>query len=162
MCTVDQSKSGVGSWCVVRGAYDRRNAPRVLLNLEVDYLQEDTFLFAYVMDLSTLGIFIRSTTPLPPGTHLNLRFTLPTERRPLEAEGEVIWVNTFRPGDFSSLNPGMGVRFVELERSDRRRIRRLVRTMAYLEGSATEVTLNEEDLAGQYSDLPLSGGVSAE
>ena len=115
---------------------ERRKAQRILINLEVDYTCEDTFLFAYITDLSALGIFIRTTSPEPAGTHLNMRFTLPGEEDALEAEGEVIWINSFRPGDLSNLNPGMGVRFIDLERQQKRRIRRLVRTIAYIEDSA--------------------------
>ncbi len=112
---------------------ERRQAQRILINLEVDYACEDTFLFAYITDLSALGIFIRTTSPEPPGTHLNMRFTLPGDEEALEVEGEVIWINSFRPGDFSNLNPGMGVQFIDLARQDKRRIRLLVKTIAYLE-----------------------------
>ena len=58
---------------------DRRAAPRVLVDLEVDYASEDNYLFAYITDISETGIFVRTTTPEPPGTHLNLRFR-PDER----------------------------------------------------------------------------------
>src|SRR5215212_9291452 len=53
---------------------DRRAAPRVLVDLEVDYASEDNYLFAYITDISETGIFVRTTTPEQPGTHLNLRF----------------------------------------------------------------------------------------
>lgn len=116
---------------------ERRRAHRVLLNLEVDYHREDTFLFAYITDLSVMGIFIRTNTPEPPGTALNLRFTLPGDQRPLELEGEVCWINPFRPGDFSNLNPGMGVKFIDMTDEQRRRIRHVVKTLAYLEDPAS-------------------------
>ena len=38
--------------------------------------------------MSALGIFIRTTTPEPSGTHLNMRFTLPGDKDALELEGE--------------------------------------------------------------------------
>ena len=76
---------------------ERRQYQRILVDLEVDYRCEDTFLFAYITDLSALGIFVRTNNPEPAGTHLNLRFTLPGDERPLELEGEVIWINPFRP-----------------------------------------------------------------
>ena len=40
---------------------ERRRAPRVLLNLEVDYASEDNYLFAYITDISATGIFVRTT-----------------------------------------------------------------------------------------------------
>jgi uncharacterized protein (TIGR02266 family) len=120
-------------------ADERRHAPRVLVDLEVDYALEDNYLFAYITDLSATGIFIRTTAPEPAGTHLNLRFrpqvsTDPgdSDDRPFELEGEVIWVNPYRPGAPDSLHPGMGVRFLGLGDADRRRLIELVRRIAYL------------------------------
>ena len=52
---------------------DRRAAPRVLVDLEVDYASEENYLFAYITDISETGIFVRTTTPEQPGTLLNLR-----------------------------------------------------------------------------------------
>jgi len=117
-------------------ADERRQSPRVLVDLEVDYILEDNYLFAYITDISSTGIFIRTLTPEPAGTHLNLRFSPPPDwapdDRPFELEGEVIWVNPFRPGAPDSLHPGMGVRFSHLDEEDRQRLIDLVRRMAYL------------------------------
>jgi type IV pilus assembly protein PilZ len=111
---------------------DRRAAPRVLVDLEVDYGLEDNYLFAYITDISETGIFVRTTTPEQPGTRLNLRFSPDDARRPIEVEGEVIWVNPYRPGTPDNLHPGMGVRFVDLEDDVRDRLLELVRRFAYL------------------------------
>jgi type IV pilus assembly protein PilZ len=123
----------------VRGTTDadeRRRAPRVLVDLEVDYGLEENYLFAYITDLSATGIFIRTIAPEPAGTHLNLRFTPDLDADPddltFELEGEVIWVNPHRPGAPDSLHPGMGVRFLGLSDDDRRRLIELVRRIAYL------------------------------
>ncbi|MBI4508070.1 MAG: TIGR02266 family protein [Deltaproteobacteria bacterium] len=112
---------------------DRRRFERVLVDLEVDYRSEDTFLFAYIADISAMGIFIRTNAPEPPGTRLNLRFTPPGAARPLELEGMVIWINPYRPGDRENLNPGMGVQFVDLHPSQRNRLTDFVKTFAYLD-----------------------------
>jgi len=105
---------------------DRRRATRVLVDLEVDYASEDNYLFAYITDISATGIFIRTTTPEDPGTHLNLRFG------PMEIEGRVIWVNPYRPGTPDNLHPGMGIRFVGLDDGLRTRLLELIRRFAYL------------------------------
>src|SRR5687767_13094624 len=81
-----------------RTGADRRQFERVFVDLEVDYKCEDTFLFAYITDISAMGIFIQTNSPEPAGTRLNLRFTPPGLDAPLELEGEVIWVNPYRPG----------------------------------------------------------------
>jgi type IV pilus assembly protein PilZ len=135
---------------------ERRLSERVLVDLEVDYRQDDTFLFAYITDISTMGIFVRTTTPEPPGTRFNLRFSSPRmsslaatlskvsgargggrwvesdEQEWLELEGEVIWVNAFRGDSTDNPNPGMGIQFVDLTEEQRERIVQLVRTFAYL------------------------------
>jgi type IV pilus assembly protein PilZ len=110
---------------------ERRQWERVLVDLEVDYRSDDTFLFAYITDISAMGIFVRTVTPEPPGTRLNLRFC-PPGLGVLECEGIVIWINPYRPGDRENLNPGMGVKFVDLTLEQRDRLKRLVRTFAYL------------------------------
>ena len=113
-------------------ASDRRAAPRVLVDLEVDYALEDNYLFAYITDISETGIFVRTTTPEQPGTRLNLRFQPDNATLPIEVEGEVIWVNPYRPGKPDNLHPGMGIRFVELEDDVKERLLALVRRFAYL------------------------------
>jgi uncharacterized protein (TIGR02266 family) len=113
---------------------ERRRAPRILVDLEVDYASEDNYLFAYITDISATGIFVRTTTPEPPGTHLNLRFSPEGPRGPraIEVEGEVIWVNPYRPGAPDNLHPGMGIRFVGLDDRVRDRLLALIRRFAYL------------------------------
>jgi uncharacterized protein (TIGR02266 family) len=110
---------------------ERRRAPRVLVDLEVDCASEDNYLFAYITDISTTGIFVRTTTPEEPGTHLNLRMAADGESR-LEIEGEVIWVNPYRPGTPDNLHPGMGIRFLGLDSESRDRLFELIRRVAYL------------------------------
>lgn len=132
-----------------RKAAERRAAPRVLVDLEVDYRSEDTYLFASSRDISATGIFIRTIEPLPPGTHLNLRFRRDPDAAEvapaaadvvadaaasgLELEGEVIWVNPYRPDALANLDPGMGVRFVGLRAPGRRRLLELIRRIAYID-----------------------------
>jgi uncharacterized protein (TIGR02266 family) len=117
-----------------RGA-DRRVYERVLVDLEVDYRADETFLFAYITDISEMGIFVQTNSPEPEGTRLNLCFRLPTELGGtlMELEGEVIWVNPHRPGDPDGRNPGMGIQFVDLTPQQRDDLLRMVRTFAYLD-----------------------------
>lgn len=123
---------------------DRRKSQRILVDLEVDYQCEDTFLFAYITDMSAFGIFIRTNNPEPPGTRLNLRFKLPDEKEALNLEGEVIWINPYRPGDFNNINPGMGVKFIDLSMEVKERLLDLIRKIAYLSDSKDDEE-EEED-----------------
>ncbi len=112
---------------VAQSDADRRRAPRVFVDLEVDYASEENYLFAYITDISATGIFVRTTTPELPGTLLNLRFA-----SEIECEGEVIWVNPYRPGAPDNLHPGMGIRFVDIDDAMRAHLLELIRRFAYL------------------------------
>jgi uncharacterized protein (TIGR02266 family) len=113
-------------------AAERRLARRVLVHLDVDYRSEDTYLFASIRDISETGIFVRTLEPLPPGTQLNLRFH-DTDEDVFELEGEVMWVNPYRPDALANLDPGMGVRFVALRTVVRNRLLELIRRIAYID-----------------------------
>ena len=113
-----------------RTGRERREHQRVLVSMEVDYRCDNTFLFAYITDLSAMGIFIQTINPHPPGTLLNLHFRPPGGGPQIDVEGRVIWVNPPRKHD--SINPGMGIQFVDLTPAQRQQIKVLVRTFAYL------------------------------
>jgi type IV pilus assembly protein PilZ len=102
-----------------------------MVDIEVDYKSADTFLFAYITDISAMGIFIRTNAPEAPGTVLNLSFTPPGGPQ-LNLEGRVMWVNPYRPGSYDNINPGMGLQFIDLTAQQREQIVNLVRTFAYL------------------------------
>jgi type IV pilus assembly protein PilZ len=114
---------------------NRRQHQRIDTVLSVDYASGDTFLFSYITNISVMGIFIQTLEPHTPGTRLHLRFTPPAEtadaQATIELEGEVVWINPFRPGG-DNPNPGMGVRFLSLTPDQREQIVALVRTIAYL------------------------------
>jgi hypothetical protein len=50
----------------------------------------------------------------------------------IEIEGDVIWINPYRPGTPDNLHPGMGIRFVKLDSAVRDRLFELIRRFAYL------------------------------
>ena len=115
---------------------NRRQHERIDTVLSVDYGSGDTFLFSYITNISVMGIFIQTLEPMTPGTRLRLRFSPPAdnddaEPATIELDGEVVWINPFRPGG-DNPNPGMGVRFLSLTPAQRERLVELVRTIAYL------------------------------
>jgi type IV pilus assembly protein PilZ len=131
-----------------RSGAERRQWERVLVDLQVDYRAEDTFLFAYITDISAMGIFVQTHEPETPGTRLNLRFSVPGQKIDFELEGEVIWINPYRPGDRENLNPGMGIRFIDLQPADRERLTELVKTFAYLHDDRSD----PDDVLGELED----------
>jgi type IV pilus assembly protein PilZ len=110
---------------------ERRQSERVTVTWAVDYGSGDTFLYSYITNISAMGIFIYSKVPLPIGMRLTLRFAPPGEE-PFDLVGEVAWVNPYRECG-ENLNPGMGVRFMDLDLAMRERLVALVRTIAYLD-----------------------------
>lgn len=120
-------------------ARDRRSAERVEVTWVVDCEAEDTFLYASITNISELGIFVRTTTPLPIGSRLTLRFSPPGAPVSFVLRGAVQWVNELQPLR-ETPNPGMGICFLELTLDDRERIVGAIRTIAYLREAP--VTLN--------------------
>lgn len=105
---------------------------RVFLDIEVDFGDQENFLFAYIRDLEATGIFVRTLSPEAPGTHVNVRFTPHDTEPPLALDGEVIWINPYRPNDSNNLSPGMGIRFLELTGEQRFKLIARIRRFAYL------------------------------
>jgi type IV pilus assembly protein PilZ len=120
---------------------ERRGAPRHATRIEVDYAAESTFLFAYITDISAMGIFIKTDDPAEVGSILSLQFTPPEEVRehmegedagPMELHGRVVW-NT--SSETKGGNPGMGIKFIEIDAVQRSKLLDLVRAIAYLDDS---------------------------
>ena len=94
----------------------RRNA-RVTINKEFDSF--DQFIQEYVTNISRSGAFIRTTTPLPIGTEVDLRFTvIMDDIETIEGIGRVVRVET-NP-------PGMGVVFEKLSEYSSKLIEKLL------------------------------------
>jgi len=120
---------------------DRRSAERVPVDIRVDYRSEDTFLFASIRNISEVGIFVETKNPLPMGTSINLEFELPGGDA-VAAVGRVVWVNPYRP-DGENLNPGMGVRFVDLSDDARNQVMGMVRKMALIDDDEADSVASE-------------------
>lgn len=94
-----------------------RSEPRVAINREFDSF--DQFIQEYVTNVSRTGAFIKTKTPLPVGTLVDLRFSVLLEDvELLSGEGEVVRVETDPPG--------MGVVFRRLTHTSQRLLERLL------------------------------------
>jgi uncharacterized protein (TIGR02266 family) len=99
----------------------RRQSNRVRVNREFASIEE--LITEYVSDISRTGVFIRSDDPLPVGTKVDLRFTVIDEDfETIEGIGEVTRVVTPDVGVIQ----GMGVVFIELTKSSRTLLERLL------------------------------------
>jgi uncharacterized protein (TIGR02266 family) len=84
---------------------EARREERVTINKEFE--SYDAFINEYVTNISRTGVFVRSRTPLPVGTKVNLRFTvIMDDIETVEGLGEVVRVHDDPPG--------MGVLFTDL------------------------------------------------
>ena len=109
---------------------ERRIFDRYEVEWSVDCVATDTFLYASITNISEMGIFVRTTDPLKLNTKLRLTFA-PPGAEGFQLEGCVAWVNCVREnGD--NPNPGMGIRFVNLQPDERERLVDVIRTIAYL------------------------------
>lgn len=114
---------------------NRRGADRYAVAWSVDCETRNTFLYASIRNISELGIFVTTREPLTPGTRVTLRFAPPGFEEPFILNGVVQWINPVRLLS-ENRNPGMGIRFVELELEDRERLVSAIRTIAYVQDSS--------------------------
>ena len=94
-----------------------RQSERLTINKEFESF--DAFIHEYVTNISRTGVFIKSKSPLPVGTKVNLRFTLIMDDiETIEGTGEVVRVER---------DPaGMGILFHELEGESKALLARLL------------------------------------
>jgi uncharacterized protein (TIGR02266 family) len=100
-----------------QNAKSPRQADRLTINKEFESF--DAFIHEYVTNISRTGVFVKSKSPLPIGTKVNLRFTLIMDDiETIEGTGEVVRVEQ-EPA-------GMGIAFRELASDSQAVIERLL------------------------------------
>lgn len=94
-----------------------RQQERVTINKEFDSF--DQFIQEYITNISKTGVFIKSKSPLPIGTRVNLRFTvIMDDIETITGVGRVVRVDTDPPG--------MGVVFEDLSSYSQRLLEKLL------------------------------------
>jgi uncharacterized protein (TIGR02266 family) len=97
-----------------------RQHPRAQVNHEFQSMEE--FIAEYVWDISEGGVFIRTHTPLAPGTPVDLRFTVIADE--IETvEGTGVVVRSVPAG--GAQRPGMGVAFETLTAASQALVQRI-------------------------------------
>ena len=105
---------------------DRRKSLRNhLLVLKVRGEEGKKAFFGYVKNVSKDGMFIASVNPRKVGEEFTVEFTLPRERDVVRCRCVVVWSRPYHPK--SRYEPGMGVRFLDLDESVRESIDEWVR-----------------------------------
>ncbi len=101
---------------------DRREHRRYPVTLKICYSALDTFFYDYAINISQGGVFIRTDKPLPVGSPVHLKFSIPGTEREIESEGQVMRV--IKSGH-NPEPPGMGIRFESIKKEDVRLIAKL-------------------------------------
>jgi uncharacterized protein (TIGR02266 family) len=89
----------------------RRAHERVPLQVEVTLESDHNFYTGLTSDISVGGVFVATHALWPIGTRVCVHLTLPGFDRAIQVDAEVRWI---RDGRFSTLPPGIGVRFEHL------------------------------------------------
>ena len=107
---------------------DKRNYPRAkVLSMTVRYKSAtvDDFVEHHSDNVSRGGIFIKTSSPFPPGTLLKFEIRLADDEAVLSGVGRVVWKRD-EPGEAADEPAGMGVKFIKLDEKSRALISRLV------------------------------------
>jgi uncharacterized protein (TIGR02266 family) len=109
---------------------ERRRTIRAVARIEVqdkDHPRERVPLYISG-NVSEGGLFLITMDPYAPGTELSVKFNLPDDQKPIEAMGTVIWKRDQRQNPKGQ--PGMGVQFMNISKTDRERICKFVEAQA--------------------------------
>lgn len=116
-----------------RGGRDRRTGERITVDWPIDYGHQETYLFSYISDISTMGIFIQTQQPSPAGTRLRMRFSPPGQAK-MELSGKVVWINPPTDTDPTpDRQPGMGVQFIDVTEAQKGQLQSLIQKLAVLD-----------------------------
>jgi uncharacterized protein (TIGR02266 family) len=108
-----------------RSTQEARRSPRFALRCRTWCEGDHVTLYLQSLNVSEGGLFLRTATPLPPGTRAVI--TIRVDGGDVIADAEVVWVAT--PG---ARVPGMGVRLVQIRQGAERLASLLARAASSL------------------------------
>ncbi|MBI5525864.1 MAG: TIGR02266 family protein [Deltaproteobacteria bacterium] len=98
---------------------ERRKARRFELKARCWCEGPNCVLYVNILNASTGGLFVKTSTPFHPGDPLKLRWRLPGNDTDSEATAVVAWRREHQPG------AGMGARFTDLPPATKETLRRM-------------------------------------
>jgi uncharacterized protein (TIGR02266 family) len=99
--------------------FNRRSSLRVSVGVPISYRAGPTIAGAITLDVGKGGLGIRTMSPLPKGTAVQLKFRLPGGDSDIDAAGRVAW---------SDRKVGMGIQFEKISPADQRTIDAFIET----------------------------------
>jgi len=115
----------LGSAPGVRRAEDRASA-----KIRITFKSASDFFRAYIGNLGTGGLFIKTSQTVPAGTTLNLEFNLPDSDHLIQAKGKVVWARSKEESD-ERKPPGLGIQFVQMGSEDTNLLNTYIRTFKF-------------------------------
>lgn len=95
---------------------DKRRQQRIPVDLWIECERDGELYFQRATNLSVGGAYFEKTIPLPVGTKVALKFSLPGDERELRCMGEIV----------TAKDLGMGVTFLDLAQADQERVEVLI------------------------------------
>ena len=93
---------------------NRRHKDRQNLEVQVGLLADYQFYTGYSHNISTGGLFVGTHDILPVGRICHVTFRIPGVDHVFSCEAEVRWSRTYDGGTTETVEPGMGIRFLDL------------------------------------------------
>ena len=95
---------------------DKRRQRRIPVELWIEAERNGELYFQRASNLSVGGAFFTQTVPLPVGTLVSLKFSLPGDAYEIQCKGEIV----------TAKDLGMGVQFIDIAEIDVMRIESLI------------------------------------
>ena len=96
----------------------RRSEERVRLKIRISFKKAGDLFRAYIGNLDSGGLFIKTSKSLPVDTLLDLEFNLPNTDRVIRTTGRVVWTRS-QEMSTEKMPPGMGTEFVGMNPDDK-------------------------------------------
>ena len=96
----------------------RRSEERVRLKIRISFKKAGDLFRAYIGNLDSGGLFIKTTKSLPVDTLLDLEFNLPKTNRVIRTTGRVVWTRS-QEMSTEKMPPGMGTEFLGMNPDDK-------------------------------------------
>ncbi len=104
---------------------EKRDNPRLPIELKVEYKRLNTFFADYTRNISKGGTYIKTHKPVGLGTEFVFKLYIPSLDAPLMLTGHVKWI--VKPGEEKDgESPGMGIRFAYKDDDERNTIEHTV------------------------------------
>jgi uncharacterized protein (TIGR02266 family) len=106
-----------------------RRVKIVSLNVRYKSATVDEFIENHALDVSRGGIYVKTSSPFPPGTLLKFEIRLVSDQAVITGVGRVVWKRD--GGQGSGERPaGMGVKFIKIDEPSRALVDKLINTRA--------------------------------